>query len=218
MADSSPPSGVTPERRGREFFENLWRQGDPWRLETSPFEEEKYRAQLGLLDGPAPRRVLEIGCGAGVFTAMLAARAEQVLAVDISPSAIERAKARHGELRGVTFQAADVVTWDLPEPGSWDLIVLSETIYYVGWLYPFFDVYWLACRILEATRRGGRFLMANTCGGVEDYLLRTGLIRTYRDLFVNVGFELAREVLHTGDKDGARIEALLSLYRKPPTG
>ena len=61
-----------------------------------------------------------------------------------------------------------------------------------GWLYSLFDVAWLACQLLNATRAGGRLLMANTCGGVEDYLLRPWIIRTYRDLFLNVGYH--REV------------------------
>ena len=79
--------------------------------------------------------------------------------------------------------------------GPWDLIIMSETIYYLGWLYSFFDVGWFAAELLAATRTGGRFLMANTCGGVNDHLLSPWLIRTYRDLFLNVGYHLESEEL-----------------------
>jgi hypothetical protein len=57
--------------------------------------------------------------------------------------------------------------------------------------------------------------MANTCGGVEDYLLRPWIIRTYRDLFLNVGYRLESEEIFHGTKSGVDIEVLISLYQKP---
>ncbi len=58
-------------------------------------------------------------------------------------------------------------------------------------------------------------LLANTCNGVEDYLLRSWIIRTYHDLFLNVGYRRESEEIFTGVKDGAGIEVLISLLRKP---
>jgi hypothetical protein len=68
--------------------------------------------------------------------------------------------------------------------------------------------------LIPSTRAGGQLLMANTCAGVEDYLLRPWLIRTYRDLFINVGYRLATEETFAGAKDGADIEVLISLFGK----
>ena len=56
--------------------------------------------------------------------------------------------------------------------------------------------------------------MANTFGGVEDYLLRPWVIRTYRDLFLNVGYRLEAEEIFRGSKDGAALETLISLFAK----
>ncbi len=102
------------------------------------------------------------------------------------------------------------------EESPWDLIVMNETVYYVGWLYSFFDVSWLAHRLFTATAGGGRLLMANTFGDNAGYLLRPPVIRTYRDLCVNVGFLLEREEVFHGMKDDTELEVLISLLRRPP--
>lgn len=201
--------------RARAFFDDLWRQGDFWSLERSKFEQAKYTRQLGLLGRHRYKRALEIGCGAGVFTRALARIADRVVALDVSPTAIERARAAGAAPGTVEFRVANVMDYDPHADGPWDLVVMSETIYYLGWLYPFFDVGWLAFQLFEATREGGRLLMANTYGGVEeDYLLRPWLIRTYRDLFLNVGYGLEAEEVFRGTKDGVPLEVLISLFVK----
>jgi SAM-dependent methyltransferase len=202
--------------RALRFFEGFWRQGDFWKLEASQFEQAKYDCQLAVLGRHRYARALEIGCGAGAFTRRLAAIADHVVALDVSPTAIERARAAGAGPGTVEFRVANVMDYDPHADGPWDLVVMSETIYYLGWLYPFFDVGWLAFQLFEATREGGRLLMANTCGGVEeDYLLRPWLIRTYRDLFLNVGYALEAEEAFHGSKDGVPLEVLITLFTKP---
>jgi SAM-dependent methyltransferase len=210
MNDAVPP-GV----RASTFFEDLWKTGDNWDLERSPFERDKYECQLALIRDRRYSRVLEIGCGGGVFTEPLAALAERVVAIDVAPSAIDRARSRVTN-PAVDFRVANVMDWDPAVDGPWDLIVLSETIYYLGWLYPFFDVAWLASQLEGATRAGGRLLMANTCGGLKEYLLQPWMMRTYRDLFVNVGYRLESEKMFHGQKDGINLDVLVTLLEKPP--
>ena len=194
------------------FFEDLWKCGDFWKLESSEFEKAKYARQLEMLQGRNYARVLEIGCGNGCFTRLLAGIAGQVVALDISPTAIARARAVTAGLGEIDFRVANIMDYDPRSEGPWDLIVLSETIYYLGWLYSFFDVGWLAVQLLDSTREGGRLLMANTCGGVEDYLLCPWIIRTYHDLIRNVGYEVETEEIFRGTKDGFDLEVLISLF------
>jgi SAM-dependent methyltransferase len=205
---------VALNEEAQAFFEALWKEGDYWNLERSAFERAKYDRQFAILEGRRYARTLEVGCAAGVFTRRLANVADRIVALDISPTAIERAKAAGFANAMVEFRVANVLDYDLEVEGSWDLIVMSETIYYLGWLYPFFDVGWLALRLLDATCAGGRLLMANTCGGVKDYLLRPWLIRTYRDLFLNVGYTLETEEVFRGAKDGVPLEVLISVFCK----
>lgn len=200
--------------KARAFFEELWKSGDFWELESSEFERTKYARQLAMLDGRRYARALEIGCGAGCFTRLLARIADRIVALDIAPTAIARAGAGGVDPGVVDFLVANIMDWDLRAEGPWDLVVMSETVCYLGWLYSFFDVAWLAAELYAATCGGGRLLMANTCGGVEDYLLRPWLIRTYRDLFLNVGYVLEAEEIFRGTKNGTNLEVLISLFVK----
>ena len=202
------------DEKARAFFEDLWKRGDPWELESSEFEQAKYMRQLSMLDQYRYARALEIGCGAGSFTRLLAGITEQVVALDISPTAIECVRTEGSGSATVDFRVANIMDYDVRAEGPWDLVVMNETIYYLGWLYSFFDVSWLAAKLFEATRGGGRLLMANTCGGVEDYLLCPWIIRTYRDLFLNVGYRLEAEETFHGTKNGVHLEVLISLYNK----
>ena len=202
-------------QKAEAFFEDLWKQGDPWEFETSAFERDKYARQFAILQGRRYARVLEIGCGNGCFTRRIAGIADRVVALDISPTAIAQARQAADRREAIDFRIANIMDYDPQAEGPWDLVVMSETICYLGWLYSLFDVAWLACQLLSATRAGGRLLMANTCNGVEDYLLRPWIIRTYRDLFLNVGYRLESEEIFHGTKSGVDIDVLISLYVKP---
>jgi hypothetical protein len=68
--------------------------------------------------------------------------------------------------------------------------------------------------MFEATRPGGQMLLANTQFESGEPLLRPCIIRTYRDLFLNVGYELNAEKRLAGEKHGVALEVLMSLFRK----
>jgi SAM-dependent methyltransferase len=203
------------DRKARTFFDELWQAGDYWGLEGSDFERGRYAALLAMIDDRRYRHVIELGCGAGEFTGMLAPLADEVLALDVSAAAIERAKAKRPNPGTVAFRNDNVMDFDLGEGAPWDLVVLTETIYYLGWLYSFFDIAWRASELLAATSPRGRLLLANTFGVMEDPLVRPWIIRTYRDLFVNVGYELEAEQVFRGQKSGVELEVLISLFQSP---
>src|ERR1051325_8938607 len=154
-------------QKAETFFENIWQRGDPWEFETSEFEQAKYARQLELLKGRRYRRALELGCGAGAFTRLLAPHADHVLALDISPAAIARAGTLEANPATVEFRVANIMDYDLCAEGPWDLIVISDTICYLGWLYSFFEVGWLASQVFAATGDGGHLLLANTLGAID---------------------------------------------------
>lgn len=60
-----------------------------------------------------PGAALEIGCGHGVDALWLASRGWTVTALDVSASAVERARTNDPEGR-VTWHQADFMTWPLP--------------------------------------------------------------------------------------------------------
>ena len=200
-------------RKAREFFDSIWQAGDYWDLETSEFEKAKYERQIELLQDCRYARALEIGCGGGHFTRMLATLADYTTAIDVAPSAIARAQAARGPGQ-IDFRVENIMDHDFVGDRPWDLIVMNETIYYLGWLYSFFDVAWMANELYRATQPGGTFLMANTFGEISDYLIRPWIIRTYRDLFVNVGYVVKTENTFCGKKNNVMVETLMTVFVK----
>jgi cyclopropane fatty-acyl-phospholipid synthase-like methyltransferase len=200
--------------KAQSFFDSLWMRGDPWELESSEFERVKYDREIQILTHKHYRRVLEMGCGAGAFTRRLAPLADQVLALDISSAAISRARGTGMSPDRVEFRVQNIMDFNPRKEGPWDLIVLNETICYLGWLYTFFEVTWFATELFNATRPGGQVLMANTSGGVDDHLITPPIIRTYHDLFINVGYKRAAEEVFTGSKHNVQLEVIISLYAR----
>ncbi|KWX68692.1 class I SAM-dependent methyltransferase [Mycobacterium sp. NAZ190054] len=99
-----------------DFYKN---QTPPWVIgEPQPAVIELERA--GLIAG----RVLDVGCGTGEHTILLAAAGYDVIGVDGAPTAVAQAR-RNAEARGVTarFEVADAL--HLPEQPKYDTIVDS---------------------------------------------------------------------------------------------
>jgi SAM-dependent methyltransferase len=203
-------------KRIADHYEAVWQNGDAWSLESSEFEQRRYDDHIRLLSGRPYRSVLEIGCGSGGLTRRLAGISDRVVALDISPSAIERARAQVAgtHIAHVDFQCANIIDYDLAANGPWDLVVFSETIYSVGWLYSMFEVGFLIASLHDAMCLNGVLLLSNTYGADRDWLLRPWLIDTYRDLVRNIGFQLDREEIYCDVKDGVDMKVLMSLFRR----
>jgi SAM-dependent methyltransferase len=217
-SDAGEPRGFDRAAAGDEaqrFFDELWCDSDPWDLDASEFEQRRFARQLALLDGRRYRRGLEIGCGGGSFTRLIAPLCAELVAIDVSEHAIERARAADGPATGVEYRVGNVMELDLEREGTWDLVVMTETAYYLGWLYPMFDVAWLAHSLHGATRAGGRLLLGNSIwAAAEEGLMSPWLIHSYRDLFRNVGYRLETEETMRGTKNTVEFEVLMSLFVK----
>jgi len=111
------------------FDDTHARRDDPWGVTTRWYERRKRSLVLGSLPDERYGAVLEIGCSIGVVTSELADRADRVLALDVSPVAVERARARLADRRHVRVEQADASD-GLPE-GRWDLVVIGEVGYYL---------------------------------------------------------------------------------------
>ncbi len=114
-----------------EYFDKVYAaDADPWNYTTSPYEQRKYAATLAALPRARFHRAFEPGCSIGVLTRMLARRCGHLLAADISEASLDRARARCCGMQNVTFRR-------MPIPARWprgmfDLIVLSEVLYYLS--------------------------------------------------------------------------------------
>lgn len=116
--------------RRMDHFERLYSvRDDPWDYRTSAYEAAKYAATLAALTRPRYASAIEAGCSIGVLSALLAPRCDRFLAVDLVGRAVQKAALRLGPHPGARATRAR-----LPEgwlQGRYDLIVLSEMVYYL---------------------------------------------------------------------------------------
>jgi SAM-dependent methyltransferase len=113
----------------KEFFEQKYRaDNDPWEFSSSSYERNRYAEILRILGQQTFRCAFEPGCSIGILTAQLATRCSRLFAMDISPTAVARARERCEAHPHVT-----IVEGALPAQmpiGIFDLIVFSEIGYY----------------------------------------------------------------------------------------
>ena len=92
-------------------------------------------------------RVLEIGCGTGLFTAMFAATGAQILAVDISPELLTKARLRNLPAAQVTFLEKRFEDCEID--GPFDAVIGSSVLHHL-------DIDQAIERIKELLKPGGR--------------------------------------------------------------
>lgn len=73
---------------------------------------------------------LDLGCGTGAFSRLLAERCEWVLGLDLSPQAIQMARERSSGFHNIEFQVADATTWDFPSE-RFDCIASIATLHHL---------------------------------------------------------------------------------------
>jgi SAM-dependent methyltransferase len=149
----------------KDYFEDLW---DRLPDDLEPPDLALRRDFLLGEKLAAGERVLDLGCGAGGFTALLAGAGADVIGADVAESALARARAAHPGL------AFTLVPLDGPLPfedNGFSLVWASEVIEHVAdtarWLSEVRRVLAPGGRLLLTTPAHGRLAMA--VHGVERY-------------------------------------------------
>lgn len=111
-----------------------------WSQHTEGYEEKQafvagreiiQLAQTELLAEEKLGKVLELGCGTGLYTEVLAQNAESILATDLSDEMIEAAKKKRGNLDKVEFAKADALDLEFKEQ-SFDTAFMANLIHIIG--------------------------------------------------------------------------------------
>ena len=80
---------------------------------------------------PVPcREALEIGCGTGAFSRLLAQGSERVLALDLSPNMVRVAREQSAHFTNIDFRVADVSASGLPA-GGFDCVATIATLHHL---------------------------------------------------------------------------------------
>lgn len=112
------------------FHEMYATEDDPWGFASRWYESRKYALSIAALSAPRYGRVFEAGSSIGVLSEQLAQRCDELVCVDLSERAVTQAKHRLASFGPrVSVSTGNFVT-DWPT-GVFDLIVLSEVLYYL---------------------------------------------------------------------------------------
>jgi SAM-dependent methyltransferase len=104
-------------------------QSDPWQVD-SHYERRKRAITLASLPREGYGSALEVGCSIGALAADLAARCDEVLAIDASETAIDLARRRTAGVDHLDVRRARVpAEWPA---GRFDLVCVSEVGYFLS--------------------------------------------------------------------------------------
>jgi SAM-dependent methyltransferase len=146
-----------------DYFESMFRAtDDPWNLESSPYERDKYGHSIRALAGRSYELGFEIGCAKGVLTQLLAPHCHALLAIDVSETALAAARERCAAFDHVSFGRM-AFPGQAPIGSAFDLIILSEVAYY----WDDDDIGRAARWITAHIARGGDILLVHWTGETD---------------------------------------------------
>ena len=113
---------------------------------------------------------LEVGCGTGAFTRLLAEGADRVMAFDLSPGMIQIAQTRSRRHTNIDYQVADATTWEYPVE-RFDTIASIATLHHL-------PIEKTLVRMKRALKVGGSLLILDLYEptGVRDKLTGTAAV------------------------------------------
>jgi SAM-dependent methyltransferase len=109
---------------------------------------------------PRGRRVLDVGCGTGFFTAFYLDRGAQVTGLDIAPTSVERLRERHPD---ATFLLADI--GETAPTGTFEIVNAFDVLYHIT-----DDARWERAlrHLARAVAPGGVLLVTDTFADLGD--------------------------------------------------
>lgn len=149
----------------RSYYDRLWAEIPAAQLnnhEQARREVLEHTLQwLSSKEAP-PWSIVDVGCGRGWLSGLVLASFGRVLAVDLSPASIAKAREAFPHVR---WEARNI--FDAPLPAAYDLVVSSEVIEHVDDQQAFVE------RLVSATRSRGWILLTTPNASVaRKYQLR----------------------------------------------
>lgn len=160
------PYNMITDRTSSEFFESKYRGGaDPWGFASDPYERNRYAAILKAIGHRQYDNAFEPGCSIGELTAELALICAHVEAIDIAPSAVERARMCCRGFPNVTVSCKRIQ--DMSFDAKFDLIVFCE----IGYYFEEPELTHISEILVQSLERSGVMIAAHWLGRSENHVL-----------------------------------------------
>lgn len=167
-----------------EMYQNV---DDPW--EHGEAKGPQYAIALHLLDryNVKPKTILDIGCGKGAFTHRINKifPDAKIYAVDISETAIKKAKQTHGN-ENIEFGVMDINKSYNELNGKYDLIIMSQIMWYV--LPQYKDI--MAHLREQNLEKGGKLLTIQTFYPPETQKYGKEIASRPKDMHTMIGMKI----------------------------
>lgn len=148
----------------REYYEDLW-SALPDDLTPPDWDLRREFLESGIGRG---ERALDLGCGDGAFTAVMAAAGACATGVEVAQAAVERARKHHPDLDFLLIPIGGPLPF---EDGTFDVVWASEVIEHVAdtarWLSEVRRVLVSSGQLLLSTPSHGRLRLV--LGGLERF-------------------------------------------------
>jgi SAM-dependent methyltransferase len=110
-------------------FEKMYQDyDDPWEQSVKEVNSTDKAIAINLIKKVSANRVMEVGCGFGIFSNQVHELGCKALGVDISQTAIDKARTRYPDCE---FVKGDLLDFDIYREFKPDVIVLAEITWYV---------------------------------------------------------------------------------------
>jgi len=144
---------INSDSYSESYFDVLYSDNsDPWQYQTRWYEQRKRDMCLAVLPQAHYSNAIELGCGNGVFSELLAQRCQALLIIDGNNKAVQLASQRlvdipHAKvIQGIipdvllnltevleqTYPSSELPKSSLTTTPPFDLIIISEILYYLS--------------------------------------------------------------------------------------
>ena len=142
-------------------------------------------AVFKLIGNVKGKRVLDLACGEGRNTRILAQKGAMVIGVDLAPAMIKLAEQKETvERMGITYVAGDATELNDFNDGSFDLVTCFMALQDIEHLDK------TVAEVFRVLKPNGRFIFSIPHPCFELILKNSQPIRAYTDYFENVRFEI----------------------------
>lgn len=115
----------------KAYFNELAELFAAFAADTDPIYRSWLQAVVTDRSGVDGSRAVDLGCGSGRFSGLLADRHREVLAVDIAEREIELARAWHADRPGLRFERRSLLDVMPGRDGRFDLVLSVNTVHHL---------------------------------------------------------------------------------------